>query len=180
MICKDKQSIGSSRSFGQAVMSLETLSSALASYVMLAAKKLRKQKQYAQALQVYLSTNRYRVNALHYQNSLTLPLPVPSNDTSHLIAVAKKGLKLIYRKGFQYQKVGILLIDLTQQIQTDLFNNNNNKSEKLMSVIDNINQQMGCNSLFFAAQGIKQHWKTKRDYQSPHYTTQWEQIPGVV
>jgi DNA polymerase V len=179
---KDKQNIGSSRSFSQPALLLETLNSALSNYVMLAAQKLRKQGLYAQAIQVYLSTNRHRKDALQYQNSLTLPLISPSNHTGELISLAKTVLKLIYRSGYQYQKVGVLLLDLTKTLQTDLFTpmaNDKKYSDNLMLTLDSINKKMGKNSLFFAAQGIKQHWKEKRNYQSPHYTTQWNNLPSV-
>ncbi len=177
---KDKVSIGSSRSFSVPVMQYEIVASALSNYIMLAAQKLRRQNQYARAIQVYISTNRYNTTSLQYQKSLTLPLTAPSNDTRLLIHEAKKILTLIYRKGYAYQKVGVLLLDLTRHIQVDLFQQTNNKGEQLMLVVDKVNQQMGKNSLFFAAQGIEQHWKSKRDYQSPHYTTQWNHIPSVV
>jgi len=184
LFVKDKKNIGSSRSFSQSVSSLSTLGSALANYVMLAAQKLRKQRQYAQAIQVYLSTNRHRLQSKQYQNSLTLPLHSPCNDTGELISLAKRGLKKIYRSGYEYQKVGVLLLDLTRNIQADLFQNSNKvnsdqKNEQLMLVVDSINQQMGNNSLFFAAQGINQYWRSRRDYQSPHYTTRWDQLHRV-
>jgi DNA polymerase V len=179
---KDKQNIGSSRSFSQPALLLETLNSALSNYVMLATQKLRKQGLYAQAIQVYLSTNRHRKNTRQYQNSLTLPLISPSNHTGELIGLAKTILKVIYRSGYHYQKVGVLLLDLTKTLQTDLFTPINNKkdNDNLMLTLDTINKKMGNNSLFFAAQGIDQHWKSKRDYQSPHYTTKWEEIPSVI
>jgi len=48
-----------------------------------------------------------------------------------------------------------------------------------MQTIDKINQTMGSNSLFFAAQGIQKNWMMKRDYQSPSYTSNWNQLPIV-
>jgi len=48
-----------------------------------------------------------------------------------------------------------------------------------MYVIDNINQQMGTNSIFMGAQGIKKYWYEKRNYLSQRYTTNWDELVEV-
>jgi len=175
-----KKSIGSSRSFSTLVTSFIPLGQALANYVMIASQKLRKQGSYAQAMQVYLSTNPFRVNTPQYHNSYTITFPNPTNDSAKLIRVAKYVLKKLYKSGYAYHKVGVMLLDLTSNSQTDLFEKTSNpQREKLMSTLDDINHKMGKNSVFMAAQGIKKHWFEKRDYLSQHYTTNWNELMKV-
>ena len=186
----NNKNIMSSRSFSSPVQLFAPLAQALANYVVIATEKLRRQQQYAQAVCVYIRTNPYRIYDRQYQQSITLPLLPACNNSANIISVAKKALKVIYRPYFNYQKVGVLLLDLISQthpIQLELFNSQHNhfqqnqakKQTQLMQTMDKINQTMGTNSLFFAAQGIQKNWMMKRDYQSPSYTSNWDQLPIV-
>jgi len=67
-----KKSITSSRSFGQPVTELKDLREALASYVSIAAEKLRTEHRKAGCVQVYLATNSFRKDAPQYHNSNAL------------------------------------------------------------------------------------------------------------
>lgn len=64
--------------------------------------------------------------------------------------------------------------------QADLFSaaNKRPQSDKLMQVVDEINQR-GLGRIFLARQGINNDWRMKRDYLSPAYTTRWKDIPRV-
>jgi len=186
----NNKNIMSSRSFSKPVQLFSDMAEALANYVVIATEKLRNQQQYAQAICVYIRTNPYRIYDRQYQQSMTLALPYPCSDSATIISLAKKALKIIYRPHFNYQKVGVVLLDLishTHPVQLELFNschkshpqNKTKKQNQLMQTIDKINQTMGSNSLFFAAQGIQKSWMMKRDYQSPSYTSNWNQLPIV-
>jgi DNA polymerase V len=184
----NKKNIMSSRSFSSSVQLFAPIAEALANYVVIASEKLRRQQQYAQAICVYLRTNPHSKFDRQYQQSITIPLIQPSNNSSELISLAKQALSKIYQAGYNYQKVGFILLDLYSihyPVQEDLFSanqkafdqkNNIKKSQKLMKTIDEINHSMGANSLFYAAQGIEKQWMMKRDYQSPHYTSDWKQL----
>ncbi len=180
------KNILSSRSFSTPTSSYTTIAQALSNYVVLAVEKMRKQQQYTQAISVHLSTNPHRINDRQYYNKATLSCIQPCNDTANIISLAKQALLKIYRSGYFYQKVGITLLNLTEQfapLQADLFEqkkqHKRHKQEKLMQTIDQINQNMGKNKVFFAAQGIEKKWMMQRNYQSPHYTSDWEQLLRV-
>jgi len=73
-----------------------------------------------------------------------------------------------------------MLMDLTPAAarQHDmLLPRNEEKQEHLMAVLDKVNHKYGSNTVFYAAAGIKQEWQMMRQLKSPHYTTQWTELP---
>jgi DNA polymerase V len=175
----NKQQIMSSRSFGSYVYDLPTLKEAVASYIAIAAGKLRGQGSLAGMVQVYVRTNPHK-DAPQYQRGLTIPMPEATDDTLRLTRAALWGLKRIYRPGFAYQKAGVALINLTDaaNVQRSLFSNGKDNS-KLMHVMDRINAIWGRGTLRSAAEGTEKGWKMKRKRMSPCYTTNWGQVPVV-
>jgi len=51
------------------------------------------------------------------------------------------------------------------------------RAQKLMQVMDQINAQMGAQTLKFAAAGIKQPWQVKSEHKSKRFTTGWNKLP---
>ena len=174
----NKQQIMSSRSFGQCVYDLDGLGEAVASYIAIAAQKLRRQGSLAGMVQVYVRTNPFKESDPQYQRALTIPLPEPTDDTLRLIRVAHWGLKKIYRPGYAYQKAGIALMNLSgaEQVQLGLFTTSRDNT-RLMQVMDRINATWGRGTLHSAAEGIQKDWKMKREKKSPGYTTRWDELP---
>ena len=88
-------------------------------------------------------------------------------------------LKRIYKPGYDYQKAGVMLTNLSsaKAQQIDLFVPNlTNESSKLMSVMDAVNNKMGKSMLRIATQGFKAPWKMKQENKSPCYTTDWNAL----
>jgi len=54
------------------------------------------------------------------------------------------------------------------------------KKSLLMQSLDKINQKMGRGTIFFAAQGTKKAWAMRSGFKSPHYTTDWNEIPKAL
>ncbi len=183
---KNKKSIIVSRSFGKTLIDKEVINQALTNHVVRAAEKNRYQGSFARGLQVFLSTNRFRQRDRQYSNCITIGFKSPTQDTVAMIKAAKRGLCKIYRPGYKYQKVGVILIELISGIssqerckidfnqrnilplqikQEDLFVHQNiakeieNKTMNRMLIIDNINNSMGSGTLFYAAQGMKKNCK---------------------
>ena len=174
-----KKNIISSRSFGCPVTQCEDLEEALANYAARAAKKMRKQKSRAQAVHVSVTTNPFNASAKQYQNSASCRFIAPTSDTSQIISIAAKCLHKIYKPGYVYKKVSVMLMDLIPDTdaQQDLFCEvNYEKPDKMMSLLDAINVKMGDGKLFIGAQGINRAWKMQRGRQSPRYTTQWGEV----
>lgn len=182
-----KQQIMNSRSFGQYVYELEDLREAVAHHIGKAAEKLRSQGSVAGAVQVMIRTNPFSVKEPQYQRAVTVPLPVPSDDTRELTRWALWVLDRIYRPGFAYQKAGVMLLELQKrdQQQTDLFSNSpsTQRSAELMQTLDAINARWGAGTLRVSAEGDKVKvpmWRIRREKFSPAYTTCGDELPVVL
>ncbi len=56
----------------------------------------------------------------------------------------------------------------------------NARNEKLMGVLDSINERYGRGSLRLAAEGVEKAWQMRRGNLSQGYTTDWSGIPVVI
>ncbi len=177
-VAPNKQQIMSSRSFGQYVYDLEPLGEAVASYMAIAAEKLRSQGSLAGMVHVYIRTNHRKAQAPQYQQGLTVPLPEPTDDTLRLTTIARWCLKKIYRPGYAYQKAGVALMNFSNAgtVQPDLFSKARDNT-RLMQVMDQINATWGRGTLRSAAEGIQKEWRMRSGSKSPGYTTCWDHLP---
>ena len=181
-IAPNKKEIMSSRSFGYKVRDLQSLKEAVTLYTSSAAEKLRKQSSVAGAIRVYIRTSPFGDGA-KYANSLTISLPSPTDDSIQLIKVALWALKHIYKQGYDYQKAGLILTDISpsNDEQKDLFGITTiTKSSKLMTVIDAINQKMGKSTLRVASQGFSESWKMRQQRKSKSYTSKWSELISAI
>jgi DNA polymerase V len=178
-IAPNKKEIMSSRSFGHKVRDLQSLQEAVTLYVSTSAEKLRKQQSFAGAIRVFICTSPHG-DSSKYANSMTIALPAPTDDTVQLTATALWILKKIYKRGYDYQKAGVMLTDICSKMeqQTDLFGYQSatKNSDKLMSTLDAINAKMGKSTVRLASQGFNAPWKMRQDNKSPHYTTNWNDL----
>ena len=147
-----------------------------------AAEKLRRQNSVCAAIHVAVRTNPFRSQDKQYNNGIVIPLPEPTDDTRTLISAALFGLEKIYRPGYWYKKVGVMLLDLSNAGQTQgaLFDPNGDqakRSAKLMKTMDSINRELGGNSLSIASCGIQKRWNMRAEKKSPKYTTCWDETP---
>lgn len=178
-----KKAIMSSRSFGERITSKYQMKEAIMEYVELACRKLRRQKQLARQLTLYLRTNPHnKTEHSYYSASRSASLDIPGNDTRDFMQLAAGLLDKLWQEGYRYVKAGIMLSDLYDPgvFQPDLFTawQPRTNSSALMAVLD----QLNANSrkvLWFAGQGIEQPWKMKRALLSPAYTTRWQDIAIV-
>lgn len=178
-VAPNKKEIMSSRSFGYKVRDLQSLQEAVTLYISTAAEKLRQQHSFAGAVCVYIRTSPFGDGA-KYANSMTIALPTPTDDSIQLTTTALWILKRIYQRGYDYQKAGVMLTNLStaSEQQTDLFEFSPiiKKSSKLMDVLDSINAKMGKSTLRIGSQGFNAPWKMKQENKSPSYTTNWQDL----
>ena len=177
-----KKQIICSRSFGARVTSLVQMRQAVCQHATRAAEKLRKERQQAKLLSVFIRTSPYQNNTPQYSNALTAELPRPSNDTRDLIQLSIRLLDQLWRDGYDYAKAGVVLSDFYDigTYQVGLFDqpSAHTNSRQLMHVVDEINHS-GLGKVFFARQGIKKDWAMKREHLSPAYTTRWNGLIRV-
>lgn len=178
-----KQGIASTRSFGKTVTDIGDLKEAVSTYVTRAAEKLRKQNSVAQMLTVFLHTNPFSETAKQYYKSASWTFQVPTDDTGEMIHHALQIVDKIFAKGYGYKKAGVILTGITSKegIQGSLLDTKDRvRSEKLMSVLDQINHRMGTHTVHYAATGISQRWRMLSEKRSPNYTTRWNELPVVL
>lgn len=176
-----KKTILCSRSFGELQSQYESVRSAMAHHVSSAAFKLRRQQSLCQGVQVFIRTSPFRTQDRQYANEAYVNLPQPTDDTGVLIQHAEKGLKQIFKPGYQYKKAGVMLYDLydNQAYQLSLFQSSSSGSTKLMKTLDQINAKFGRGTLVYATEGFETPWKRARAKLSPRFTTHWQELPIV-
>ncbi|WP_423149770.1 Y-family DNA polymerase [Rubrolithibacter danxiaensis] len=178
----DKKGISTARSFGKNETELAPMEEALATYVANAAVKLRNQNSLCANVFVFAHTSRFAVRNKIFSAGIDVRLATPTNITSELIEHAIYGLRKIYKKGPEYQKVGVYLTDLRPdtQVQTALFDDKGEAKRqrlaKATKAIDKLNLSMGRNAIQFGAMGFDQKWKMKQEYLSKRYTTRIEDV----
>ena len=181
-----KQSIMSSKSFGEMQTSYAAISQAVSSHCARAVQKLRQQQWLAQGLYVFVHTNRFRDDLSQYHQGIEINFVNPTDDLRLITKNAKMCLKQIFKTGYRYKKVGICLMGLMPKKpqQLDLFNPINDqdlaKTEQLMTVFDAINAKYGRSTLRLAAEGHSKPWDMRRELKSPAYTTRWSDLPEVL
>ncbi|MDD4555709.1 MAG: Y-family DNA polymerase [Alphaproteobacteria bacterium] len=179
---KSKKQICTSRSFGEMVEDLETLSQAVSSFASDCAYKLRSQKSCANAVMVFIYTNRFRTDLPQYMQSKIIPFSVATSDTLEIVNASLYALKKIFMSGFKYKKAGVVVMDVVSEstVQQNLFDvKNRRKAENLMKVIDKINDDYRYGVVKLAVQGVEENWKLRRENLSPNYTTKLSEIIKV-
>jgi len=162
------------RSLKDGVNDMETLRQALCRFTEKAGRILRSEGMMASRILVMLRTSRYETGAGLYAAEREDALPRPTDDTRLLTRHAAALLEKLYRPGFNYKKIGVLLagLECLENVQPT-FEQPNVKPDRLMAVLDSL-QKSGFN-IHFANQGKETPWK--REFESRHYTTDWKDIP---
>ncbi|HXF29312.1 MAG TPA: hypothetical protein VN457_05630, partial [Chlamydiales bacterium] len=152
-----KKSISTARSFKQREKLIENIEPILASYVEQIAHELRSEKQLASTLTVWIETNPFGKDE-YYSQAAAHVFSEPTAFTPEMIRVAKELLQGIFREGFSYKKVGIMVSDLVPQgsFQRDFLKETDDaafhRQQKLMKLVDEMNETFGKKTLYFGAQ----------------------------
>lgn len=171
-----------SRSFGQAVTSLDELKEAIALRTTRLGEKLRLQQQAATLLQVFARTSAF--DEKPYSNAVTLTLPTATNYTPELLEHALHGAEVIFQAGYRFKKAGVIAMGLLPETieQGHLFElrRDRQRDRGLMSVIDSLNRRFGDGTVGFAASGIARPWQMQCERRSHRFTTRWDELPVVA
>ena len=171
-----------SRSFGKKVESLDKLKESITTHCLNAAEKIRTDKQTTRAVTIFIRTSPFDKNRKYYSNSITIELPVATNNSIELVKTAISGLRKIYKYGYFYQKAGVILSKLRDDSEKEL---NllapilENKSQPLMRAIDFTNAKYGRNAISIAQAGISNDWKMRRDHSSRIDTASFDFLPKI-
>lgn len=178
-----KKAICTSRSFGTMVKDLKTLEESVASYASKCAKKLRQQKSCANTITIFIHTNPFRKQDPQYAQNIVVQLPVASNSTLEIINYSLRGLRKIFKEGYNYKKAGVIVSGIVNEnvIQAGLFDKVDRwKHKDLMRSMDKLNKGYGKEVVKSAIQGTGKKWGLRQEKLSPCYSTKWDDIITVL
>ncbi len=178
-----KQSITTSRSFGNSITEYGKLKEAVAGFTNSCAQKMRAANLLAREITIFIMSNPHREEELQYYNKKRVVLSVPTADSVELIHYAMKALKEIFNSQIAYKKAGVIVSKLIPESeqQYSLFDTvNRTNSLALMNSIDTLTEKYGYTALRPGSVGTqKRDWVMKQENRSNAYTTNWDEICEV-
>lgn len=184
-ICDDRfrQSITTSRSFGQMITGIDQLKASVASFAASCASTLRGQRSLAGSIAVFVSSNPFREDLAQYSNMSVRMFDTPTADTIEITAAALEIVNELFRPGIFYKKSGVILENISNgAYQQSLFDTIQNRSERLSlsRTVDSLNHRFGVKSVRLAVEGDKtEQWRVKSEHRSPNYLTDLNEILTV-
>ncbi|HSI42834.1 MAG TPA: translesion error-prone DNA polymerase V subunit UmuC [Methylotenera sp.] len=176
----DAKQVMSSRSFGARVTRLEELQQAISYHASLASQRMRSKGLYANAIYVFAQNSPFD-KAKFYPGQSIIGLPYPTDDTFEITQTALSLLKRVYKPGIYFQKAGVMLMDLVPKTihQGDMFACTANQAKKanLMQTVDALNRKYSKGTIKFGGEGLRQNWRMRREFKSPNYTNDWNELP---
>ncbi|PKH02023.1 DNA polymerase V subunit UmuC [Psychromonas sp. MB-3u-54] len=174
----DKQQIFSTRSVGQRIIEITTLQQALAKHTAIAAVKARQQGSLCGTLMAFAASSPFDKQPRSFK--IIKHFTQATNNTLDLLMAINNNIDSLFQPGIQYYKVGIGLFNLSSEKhqQFELFSEPKS-DDRVMKVLDNINQKYGTDSVLLASQGIDEKWAMRRQFLTPQYTTKWHDIPKI-
>jgi len=178
---KRKKAIATTRTFEKNHADLFNVQERVSTFATTCAEKLRKQKSCCNMIMVFVHTNGHRKDLPQYSRNIVIKTDYPSNSSIDIVRYAVKGLKAIYKQGYQYKKAGVIVMGLTPQNekQLNMFIKENPRHEALMKVMDKMNHSIGQKKLKLACQDLGRTWKMNQERLSPRYTTRLDEIITV-
>ena len=170
-----------SRSFSRPISELGELGQAVASYVVRAAEKLRRQRQRAGQLTVFARTSPFAPD--FFSRAASVELPLASHDTAVLLQAALQLVPSLHRPHRRFVKAGVLLQDLQPETQLQqhllapLPPEQQQRREALMTCIDGLNRRYGTGTVRWAACGLQPDWAMRRRQLSRAATTRLDDLP---
>ncbi|MBI4026583.1 MAG: DUF4113 domain-containing protein, partial [Verrucomicrobia bacterium] len=183
LVPQKRKNMACTRGFGQELTKKEDVAGALAAYVSTLAEKLRKHKLAAQGIHVFLMTNPFNPKRSPYFAAQSAGLEEPTHFTPALAQKADELLQEIFREGYRYKRVGVILLDLIEQgaVQAGLFSRvAAKKADSLMQAVDNLNRRYGRNTVRLGAVGTEMPWRQIADRKTVPFTTDQKFLPVAL
>jgi DNA polymerase V len=180
-----RQSLACTRTFAGPLREFATVAAAVAYFASKAAVKLRRQHLAASVLTVFISKSRFGTEPPPHTRTAVLTLPMATSDTSELLRHAKAALRRLWEPGGVYRKAGVVLdgLETAGRQQLLLFEPNEQaeRRARLMAELDKLNERFGAGKVGFAAALPAKGeyvlpWVGQHQFQSPAYTTVWEDL----
>ena len=178
-----KKEIACTTSFGRPITVLPELIEAVSEFAGRVGEKLRKQDGKANQVLTFIHTSPFGRQDKQYSRSITVPLRRPTADSGAIVSTAVRGLRAIFKPGFNYAKAGVMLLDLQpggiEQAELELDDPGADRA-RLMSAVDSLNDRYGRSTVALASAGLvrgARRFDMKRERKTPEYTTRWADMP---
>ncbi|RAK20992.1 DNA polymerase V [Flavobacterium aquaticum] len=178
---KAKKNIAVTRSFEKDISDFNELKERVVTFASVCSEKLRKQNSFCNAVILYLRKDPFNTNGEKYSFYRMQTLPFSSNTSFSISQTAISMLKDLYQEGTAYKKAGVIVTEIvpSSQRQFKLFDEENPKYQKLMEVMDAVQDKTGERKLRLASQDLKRTWKMKQNHLSNRYTTNFNELLEV-
>jgi len=170
-----------SRSFGKKVEIFQELKESVTNYCLNASEKIRSESLIAKSITVFLKTSPFQNRGIYYSNSKTIDFPIATDNSIEIVKAAINGLKDIFKRGYKYQKTGVILSGLSNsENKNNLFSSSKDeKIKSLMRSIDSANCRYGRSALSLASGGINKKWNMRRKHSSKIDTADFRCLPTI-
>tara|TARA_B100000446_G_scaffold119027_1_gene111086 strand:+ start:987 stop:2267 length:1281 start_codon:yes stop_codon:yes gene_type:complete len=170
-----------SRSFGKKVETFQELKESVTNYCLNASEKIRSESLIAKSVTVFLRTSPFQNRGIYYSNSKTIDFPIATDNSIEIVKAAINGLKDIFKRGYKYQKVGVMLSRLSNlENKNNLFSSSKDeKIKSLMRSIDSTNCRYGRSTLSLASGGVNKKWNMRRKHSSKIDTVDFRCLPTI-
>ncbi|WP_276307577.1 Y-family DNA polymerase [Thalassospira lucentensis] len=178
-----RETVSVSRSFGKEINDREMLREALISFAGRACSKLRRMNLVARRFQLFILSNRFKINRPQFSRGFELTLTPATNDTRTMNNLVGQNMQRIWTDGLEVKKAGILMLGLCnpQDAPRDLFTGQCQTNNSLMKAIDQLEGRFGKEVVTIGrrprANGLD--WFMTSSNRSPCYTTRWRDIPVI-
>jgi DNA polymerase V len=170
-----------SRSFGEKVENFQILAESIVSHSLNAAEKIRSESLLAKAITIFIRTSLFQNKKIFYSNSKTIDFPIATDNSIEIVKNALGGLKSIFKKGYKYQKTGIILSRFLDSEKTHnlFFSSKEKRIKSLMKSIDYTNYRYGRSTLTLADAGLNKERNIGKKYFSKIDTANFDYLPIV-
>jgi len=109
-VVRDKKSIATTRTFEVALKKYEPIKERIATFANVCAEKLRRQHSECNYLYVFLKTSSY--SSTKRSVGVVVHLPFATNSSITICNYASRGIKQLFKSGYNYKKAGVVVMGL--------------------------------------------------------------------
>ena len=173
-----------SRSFKEPVTTAQSLRKAISIFAVKASEKIRKQNQLAKRITIFANTSPYKPN--FYSQSATVNLITETNNTKDILRASLDLTNEIFKPNRLFIKAGVILQNLQsahylqQSLLIESNKKENEKTNRLTKIIDQINRRYGDETISWAICGTRKKSETGPVALSLRATTRINEIPIAI
>ncbi|MFW1647053.1 Y-family DNA polymerase [Acinetobacter nosocomialis] len=168
-----------SRSFAQALSSIEIIKQALIFHLNRAHRRLMKQEQLCSCIQVMLYE---KIDKPPYKKAISqaIGLHYATDDLCILTKAAMQQIDVLYKENKSYIKIGVLFCGLhaRQQHIDDLWQPLEliHQRQQLMETLGTVRKRFGSHYLQVGYHSRNPSWQMKQCHRSKNYLTRWNEM----